>query len=99
MYHRYPLGNLIQVQGVFRDANSNLYDPPVVKISYRTPDGTLTTLVYGTDAEVLKASTGTYTLQIHGNQVGTWYYRWFCDHATVKAADEEKFYVENAIAN
>lgn len=96
---RFPIGNLIQVQGVFRDASNNLYDPPVVKISFRAPDGTLTTKVYGTAVDVLKTSTGTYTLQIHGNQIGTWHYRWFCDHATVKAANESKFYVENAVAD
>lgn len=95
----YPIGNLIQMQGVFRDASNNLYDPPVVKVSYRAPDGTLTTKVYGTDAEVTKDSTGTYTLQINANQVGTWYHRWFCDHATIKAASESKFYIKNAVAD
>lgn len=98
--NRYPFGNRIKIQGTFTNTETGeLYDPTPVKVSTRAPNGVLTTKVYGTDAEVVRVSLGVYKLLLLGNQTGTWYYRWFCDDANEEAAEEERFYVENAVAD
>ena len=86
----YDLGQDVEVVGDFRN-NGTLYDPTTVKVSVRRPGGKIKTYVYGTDAEVVKDSTGLYYMVITGSLVGVWFYRWFTDTAGQKSADEQRF--------
>lgn len=48
----------------FTDANSTVADPTTVTFWVKDPAGTVTSYVYGTDAEATKSSTGVYVLTI-----------------------------------
>lgn len=73
----YDVGDLARVTAVFTDGETGAaVDPDTVSLQYR-PDGDETiTLVYGTDAEVVKDSTGHYHADIDLDSAGTWRYRW-----------------------
>ena len=80
------------VGATFRNAAGQLVDPATVTCEYKKPDGTVTTLVYGQDAAVVKDSTGVYHADLNANVSGTWYYRWSSTGPN-QAADESRFSV------
>lgn len=43
-----------------KNASDTLIDPTTLKIEITSPQGSVTTYIYGTDAELVKDSTGTY---------------------------------------
>jgi hypothetical protein len=88
----YALGNLVRVSAAFTNSVGAAVDPAVVKCQVRTPDGTVTTYTYGTDAEVIKSATGAYYLDVDAATAGEWRYRWYST-GSGQAADEGRFYV------
>lgn len=73
--------------------NGTATNPTVVKFKYRTPAGVETELVYDTDVEVVRASTGNYYVELNLNVAGTWLVRWVSTGA-VAAANEYPVRVE-----
>jgi hypothetical protein len=61
---------------VFTDANGAAVDPATVVFKYKTPDATITTKTYGTDAFPVKDSAGHYHADFTLNQAGTWLFKW-----------------------
>lgn len=96
--NQHNLGDLVRTSAVFSNQTTGLaMDPTVVKLSVCTPDGVVVTYVYGTDAIVVKDSTGHYHADLDANQDGLWYYRWWST-GTGQAADELEFEVLPAVA-
>lgn len=67
-------------------------DPTTVRFRYRRDAGAITTLVYGTDPEVVKDGTGRYHVELDLNAAGTWHYR-FEGTGTHQAAAERSLTV------
>jgi hypothetical protein len=88
----YDVGDAVRCVAVFRNAAGVAADPTGVRFSYRKPDGTIVTKIYGTDAEVVKTSVGNYYVDIDANAAGRWFYRWF-SNGTGQAAAEHVFIV------
>jgi hypothetical protein len=94
----HDLGDLVRVAAEFKDADTGtLINPDTVNVSIKTPAGHLTTYTYGTDAEVVRDSTGLYHLDVDADTSGTWYYRWFST-GSGQAAEEKRFDVRPANA-
>lgn len=95
-YNRYDKGDLVRVStgtNGFTDAISgDPLDPDTVKFSYKTPSGTVTTLTYGPDEEIVKDATGKYHVDLDANEAGFWWYRWHSE-GNGQAADESRFQV------
>ena len=92
---QYNLGALVTVRGAFTDpATAAAIDPDVIKLSVLTPDGVVTTYVYGTDDLVKKTAdtTGQYSADLNAQQAGWWYYRWWSE-GIGQAAREGRFKV------
>jgi hypothetical protein len=80
----------------FRDELlGGLIDPDVVKLSVRTPAGTVTTYEYGEDAGVEKDDVGQYHADITVDEKGTWHYRWWST-GDGQASEERHFTVRAA---
>jgi hypothetical protein len=88
----YDKGDLIRLTGVFQDSAGADQDPDVVVCKVKTPTGTVTTYTYGTDAELIKESTGNYYLDFNADVSGTYFYR-FHSTGNGKAAGENSFEV------
>lgn len=80
-------GSTVRVWGYFTDPDSTtapvdpetgktLIDPTTVTFKVRSPGGTVTTKVYGTDAEVVKSSVGVYVYRLNLSEEGTYHYQW-----------------------
>jgi len=91
----YDVGDVVRCTGTFTTAAGVATDPTAVNFKVRTPAGTVTTYVYGTDAELVKASTGVYTVDVPLTTTGTWAYR-FYSTGTGQAAAEATFWVEQS---
>ena len=91
----YNLGALVRCSVEFRDDDDALTDPAVVKFSVATPAGTVTTYTYGTDAALVKASTGAYHVDVNANVVGRWPYRFFST-GSAQSAVESAFIVSES---
>lgn len=72
----YDVGDVPRISGAFTDANDDPADPSAVSLAYTDPSGNVTTLVYGVDAALVKASTGNYYAEITADETGDWHYRW-----------------------
>lgn len=71
----YDKGDLVRVTAAFTNAAGTATDPTTVVCKVRSPSG-ITTYTYGTDAELVKDSTGNYHLDINITADGQWWYRW-----------------------
>lgn len=70
-------GSIIRARVTYTDPDSGaVVDPLAVSVVVRAPDGTLTTYIYGTDAELVKSSVGVYYVLITLAQVGTYKWKW-----------------------
>jgi hypothetical protein len=88
----YDLGDLVKVSGAFTDADDVAQDPAAVYVQIKTPAGTVTSYQYGVDADVVKAGTGSYYINVDADEVGLWDYRWYST-GSGQAADEGQFRV------
>lgn len=65
-------GSSLLATATFQDDDGNLANPPFVIFSTRAPNGTVTNYAYGTDADVLNASLGVFTLRFTATMNGRW---------------------------
>lgn len=92
----YALGTNVICSSVFTDEDGADQDPSVVNFSfYHEDEAAPTVYVYGTDNELVKDSVGHYHVNVDGNAVGWWYYR-FYSTGTGQAAEEHKFRIRES---
>ena len=93
MLGSFDYGDLVRCTGTYTDSAGTALDPTVVGMQYKNPSGTVTSLVYLTDAALVRSSTGIYYVDINANATGKWRVRWYST-GTGQAAEQEEFYVE-----
>jgi hypothetical protein len=93
--NQYEVGDLLRYSGEFRNSGGTLIDPTTVTFKARNPAGTITSYLYGTDAQVVKDSTGIYHVDWSLTSAGKWYFR-IESTGTGQAADEEEVLVVTA---
>jgi hypothetical protein len=91
----YDYGDAVRCSGSFTDASSVAVDPAAVFFQSKNPSGNITTLEYGVDAAVVKASVGHYYVDVNGNTPGFWFYR-FYSTGSGQAADEDTFLIRSS---
>ena len=91
--NKYDVNDLVRCSGAFTNSAGTAIDPTTVKFKFKTPDGTITIYTHGTDAQLVKDSTGNYHVDVNANAVGTWSYR-FESSGTGQAAKEVTFEVK-----
>ncbi len=89
----YPIGAVVQVATLFA-TDGVAVDPTAVLFSYMPVAlGTATTLTYGTDAALVKDSTGNYHVNLDTTSYGgQWNWRFFST-GTGQSSIESSFYV------
>ena len=87
----YDVGDVVRMTGTFAQ-NGTATDPSTVAIQIRTPVGAVVTYTYGTDAEVVKSSTGVFYADYTVTGSGQHWYRWVST-GTGAAAEEGHFEV------
>ena len=95
MVNAYDVGDLIRVQGAFTNAADVAVDPAAITAKVKTPAGVITTYTYGVDAQLVRASTGIYYVDVSATTTGDWHYR-FASTGEGQAAGENKFYVKES---
>lgn len=91
----YRLGTDVKVTGIFENLSGAVYDPSTVTVKVQKPDGTETSYVYLTAAEVIKVSTGVYYIWLAPTLTGKYVVR-FKGTGTVRVADESSFIVNKS---
>lgn len=93
--NRYPEGQIVTVEGTFRNTAGVLTDPSVVKLTVKTPDEVETTYEYLVGAQVSKTSTGIYASDLDTtSKRGLWIYTWWSTGTNQADSGEQEFYVE-----
>lgn len=95
MTNQYDIGDMVTIYGIFSDINDVVTDPTTISVLVKDPTGTLTTYVYGVDANLIKDSVGNYHFDITPTVTGVWYYK-FVGEGAVKAAEEDSFFVRTS---
>ena len=75
MANRYDKGDVVRLSGAFTSGGSAI-DPTTVAIKVKDPSGVIQTFTYGTEASVVKDSTGNYHYDLTTSMVGQYWYRW-----------------------
>lgn len=91
MPNAYDQKKVIRCTGTWERGGEGV-DPTTVIFKYKNPAGTITTLTYGVDAEVVKSATGVYYVDVDGDTSGTWFYR-FESTGTGKSGEEDSFVI------
>lgn len=94
---RVDQGQNVTIEQAF-DESGEPFDPDSVKLSVRRPGGKVRTYVYGTDAELVKDSTGRYHLDLLCHLPGLWYVRGFTETSGQQCAQEQQIVVIEAQA-
>jgi hypothetical protein len=89
----YP-GTAIRLAVNFQNNGETDIDPATVTLKVRSPDGGITTFLYGTDAALVRLNTGDYLLDYVPDRAGKWHYRWETTGAGQTIAIEGIFYVQ-----
>ena len=92
----YKLGQKVRCKTAFK-VDSVLTDPTTVTCKVKNPSGTITTYVYGTDAALVKDSTGMYHVDVVANQKAQWNFR-FEGTGTCTAVEESAFGVSTVFS-
>lgn len=83
----FDIGDARRLQATFKNASAIVTDPSTVTFRMKDGGGTVTTLVFGTDAEVVKESTGVYHVDYTIIVSGKHFYRWEGTGALVSASE------------
>lgn len=87
----YDSGTTIRLKVTITDGSGTAADPGALTFKARQPDGTVTTYVYGTDAQLVKASTGIYYVDWPVPKTvaaeGAWFYRYEATGANAGAIE------------
>ncbi len=84
------IGDIVRATATFRNIAGVATDPTGVTFKLRKPDGTTTTYVYPTDAQLVKDSTGNYHVDVTVTLAG--FYEWrFEGTGTVTASVDGEF--------
>jgi len=89
MINYYKMGQKVRVTCEFK-VSDVLTDPTTVKCKIMDPSRNVTTYVYGTDAELVKDSTGLYHVDIVTDEVQEWNFR-FEGTGSCVAVEESTF--------
>lgn len=84
----YTLGTQIRLSATF-EVSDTPTDPTAVTFKVRVPAGTITTYVYGVDAQLVKASTGVYYVDYTPAAEGIHAWRMAGTGACVGAAEQQ----------
>lgn len=98
MANTYDVGDVVRIQAAFDNAASVPVDPGVVTFKIKTPAGTTTTYVYGTDAAVVKTGTGRYYVDYVATMEGRHEVRYAGTVSNI-AAGESHFFVAESMFN
>ena len=91
---RKTVNSPVRIAANFQNDNREDIDPDTVSVKFQSPSGTLSTYVYGTDAALIKASTGDYYIDFTPNESGRWHYRWASTGTDKAIAFEGTFVVQ-----
>jgi hypothetical protein len=78
----------------FQDATGADVDPTTITFKLSSPDATLTTYTYSTDAQLLRTSTGDYYVDVTPSLPGRWHFRWESTGTNLTSAVEGSFVVQ-----
>lgn len=87
----YDIGDTRRLTATFTNLAGAATDPTTVTFKVKVPDGTITTYIYGTHAELAKSATGVYYVDYSITQAGRYSYR-FEGTGTVATAENGEFY-------
>jgi len=93
MANTYDVGDKVRMSAAFTSSGAAT-DPTGLTFKIKVPAGTVTTYVYGTDAELVKDSTGNYHVDFTVAASGRHVYR-FAGTGVVTAAGESNFEVRD----
>lgn len=91
MINLYKKGQKVRCSVDFKVADV-LTNPTTVTFKSKKPSGTITTLVYGADADLVRDATGQYYVDVVTDEKGEWNFR-FEGTGTVTAVEEDAFTV------
>jgi hypothetical protein len=66
----------VRAEVTFRAISGALYDPSAVRFRLRSPAGTVESWTYQTGPEIVRASTGVFSIDVTLTTSGVWTWRW-----------------------
>ncbi len=92
--YSYNIGDLIRIQGTFKDINGTVVDPTNITLKVKVPAGTVSTYYY--PGTITRTSTGVYYFDFAITASGTHYYNW-AGTGAYTVADESSFEVVSSV--
>ena len=97
MSNTYDRGGKVRVFGTFRSTAGVPTNPTVVRLKYRQPGSTMTTLTHSTATSVItRVSAGVYRSDIIPDKEGVWTYQ-FDSSGAIRASAEKQFRVRSGL--
>lgn len=97
MANTYDVNESVRVFATFKSTGGTVADPTVVRLKYRKPGSTTTTLTYSTgSATITRTSTGAYYTDLTVDTAGQWIYQWDSS-GEVRASFEKTFRVRPGV--
>ncbi len=91
----YDRGDLVRLTATFTVSGLPT-DPATVSLYLRAPDGTLSTLTYGVDVAIVRASVGVYRYDFSAVAAGQVSYRW-AGTSPAQAAEQGSLFIQDNV--
>ena len=90
----YDIGDVVRLSNAMTvTSTGSAVDPGALTLVIQDPTGLQTAYVYGTDAELVKDSTGNYHCDVTVSTAGKWRFRWTSTGSAV-GSEESVFLVK-----
>jgi hypothetical protein len=90
----YDVGDLVRLSATF-EVSDVATNPTATTFKIKVPSGTVTTYVYGTDAQLVRDSTGHFHVDWSVTESGPHYWR-MAGTGSAQAAEESAFFVRES---
>lgn len=74
---KYSVGDMPRAKGAFTDTDGASIDPTSVFATIIEPDGTMSTLEFGTDSDLIQDTDGVYYVDVDLDKEGVWRVRFY----------------------
>ena len=91
---RKAVNSPVRIAANFQDDTRVDIDPDTVTVKIYSPQGTISTYVYGTDAQVVRLTTGDYHVDVTPDESGRWRWRWVSTGSGKASATEGSIVVQ-----
>lgn len=93
----FDIGDIVKIKNEIKNEDGDFFNPDALSVTIKKPNGSVSTLVYGTDLQLVRSDVGRHFIRITIDMAGEWTIRWFST-GDGQASQEDTLAVRELVA-